>query len=158
MCLNEITNKIKPISRGYKVFCNETEQKVTPPFYGKTILKRVWVDTQSKLSKLIRYRETIPLGIKKYHILGMKINFINFSASYESGFHVFHNKEDAEKCMLDLKNFKIENILVKYFYNLLRSHDLVIKEVLIVDPICVGYQRYENFSGLVTVARRIYVL
>jgi hypothetical protein len=40
MCLDKITND-KPISKGYKVFCDETKLKVFTPFYVKSVPKKI---------------------------------------------------------------------------------------------------------------------
>jgi hypothetical protein len=97
-----------------------------------------------------------------FSVFGKKITLNGESQFYEAGFHVFHNKEDAEKYIKDIISTK--STLTIKIMNIFRpmepkSKNLVIKEVLVKDTICVGYQIYDNPSpALTTVARRMYVL
>lgn len=164
MCLNEITNDI-PITKGYKVFCDETESNVFTPFYVKNIPKRTWIEAQKTyksdlMNKIMRSYVAHPVK-SIYTIFGKSITINSEESFYEAGYHVFHNKEDAEKYIsyIITKEFTITIKIMNIFRPVLpKSKNLMIKEVLVEDPICVGIQRYGNFSALTTVARKMYVL
>lgn len=123
MCLDSIDSTgIKPVKEGWKVFRDICSDGILIPlYYGTLIEPEKWVSTRSFLDKLLNKNNPMI--------------YVFSALSYEAGYHVFHNKEDA---------------IVYQTYHPLS----VLRKVLVKDPICVGYE-----SGhLVTVARKIKVL
>jgi len=124
MCLDNIVTDVEPITEGYKIYRRLNKDKLIPEYFGSPIKIGKWYNSSSWIRRLL---------FGKYIYTGN-------GKKYKSGFHVFHNFEDA-----------------KYYKGWSCPQGILVK-VLVKDPICVGFHDSFKLNDFVTVARQIKVI